>query len=107
MSRDGDGRELNPVSDHLTSLVAGRLAGLGYRVGPDFTVMRCPACGSERDVRFCHEILNGEWQISCACCGHRSARSYYDAIRAVLAWNSSEPRSRTRLRRGASQATTE
>lgn len=92
MSLDAQHRAPRQISRHLTELAADRLRAYGYChcLAPDFHVIRCPRCNGERSVRMRHELLDGEWRLSCSACGHSSQRDYFDPITAIAAWNCSQ-----------------
>lgn len=72
----------------ISAIVRGRLSALGFRF--DGNLLGCAECGVLSVLHLQHDLVDGDWLVSCERCGHRNSRTYADPIRALLLWNANQ-----------------
>lgn len=74
MSRDAQHRPRRRA-ETASAIVAAKLAGQGHRLPPDFAILTCPLCDSERALRFEADLISGEHHVACLDCDNSTLRA--------------------------------
>ena len=87
MSHDAQHRPPCPLEADA-QLLRAKLRALQYHYQGE--VLSCADCGQRTRLQMTWNLMDNDWRVACAGCGHANARTYADPIRALLTWNAAQ-----------------